>query len=90
VAEASLQAAHETSDERMRFVSSLQGKLVPEKNKQKDKAFKMNFAVKQGWTTGQRPIATFLTVLPQRVTLYIWTHKHHPICSSLRHIPFLF
>jgi len=28
-------------------------------------------------------------VLPQRATSYTWAHEHHPICSSLKHIPLL-
>ena len=37
----------------------------------------------QGWPTSQRPRATFLTVLQQRATSYIWAHMN--ITPSLPH-----
>jgi len=38
----------------------------------------------QGWTTSQRPGATFLIVLPQTVTSYTWAHMK-TITPSLPH-----
>jgi len=45
----------------------------------------------QGWSTNQRPRATFLTVLPQRATSYTWAHmnitslphSHAILCSAI-------
>jgi len=38
----------------------------------------------QGWPTSQKPRATFLTVLQQRVISYTWAHMQN-ITSSLPH-----